>query len=252
MFFTNLLQANMRVKKIQFDMTYYPKTESTNRDIWEIYDMTKKNNLFVITDNQTDGKGRGDHNWISTPNKSITCSFLLKQIFNNVNIHSFLIPLAVIRGVKKFTNVNLSVKWPNDIIYKNKKIAGILIESKKNNNSYLFNIGIGINVNEEIDDFSSDLKSKTTSLKIITNQTTQREPLLANIFNELDQLINNNDENSIINDWMKYCSHINKKISFYYNNKLTSGIFKTINQNGEAVIKNQSKLINYSGQIILL
>ena len=252
MFFTNLLEANMRVKNFQFNMTYYPITESTNKDIWEIYDITKKNDLFVITDNQTNGKGRGSHNWISTPNKSITCSFLLKQIFNNINIHSFLIPLAIIKGIKKFTNINLNVKWPNDIIYKNKKIAGILIESKKNNHNYLFNIGIGINVNEEIDDFSDDLKSKITSLKIITNQTIQREPLLASIFNELDQLINTNDESFIIKKWIECCYHINKEISFYYNRKLTSGVFQTINQNGEAVIKNQSKSINYNGQIKLL
>ncbi len=252
MFFTSLLEANMRVKNFQFDMTYYPRTESTNKDIWEIYNTTQKNDLFVITDNQISGKGRGNHSWISAPNKSITCSFLLKQIFQKINIHSFLIPLAIIKGIKKFTNINLNVKWPNDIIYKNKKIAGILIESKKNNHNYLFNIGIGINVNEDIGDFTDDLKAKATSLKIITNQTIQREPLLASIFNELDQLINTNNSNSIINEWIKCCYHINKEISFYYNNKLTSGVFKTINQNGEAVIQTQTKLINYNGQIRLL
>ena len=81
MFFTNLLEANMRIKNFQFDMTYYPRTESTNKDIWEIYNITKKDDLFVITDNQINGKGRGEKTWLSTPNKSITCSFLLKQIF---------------------------------------------------------------------------------------------------------------------------------------------------------------------------
>ena len=54
MFFTNLLDANMRTKNFQFDITYYPKTTSTNEDIWEIYNITKKNNLFVITDKTPD------------------------------------------------------------------------------------------------------------------------------------------------------------------------------------------------------
>ena len=252
MFFTNLLEANMRTKHFQFDMTYYPRTESTSKDLWEIYNITKKNNLFVITDNQMNGKGRGPNTWISIPNKSITCSFLLKQFFNNTNLHSLLIPLAIIKGIKKFTNINLKIKWPNDIVYENKKISGILIQTKKNNANCLFNIGIGINVNEDIDDFPDDLKNNITSLKIITNQIIQREPLLANIFNALDKLINNNDENYIINEWIKNCSHINQKINFHYNNKLTSGTFKTINKNGQAVIQNNLKSINYNGVIELL
>ena len=120
MFFTNLFEANMRVKNFQFDMTYYPRTESTNKDLWEIHEITKKNDLFVITDNQINGKGRGNNSWVSSPNKSITCSFLLKQVFDNTNLYSLLIPLAIIKGIKKFTNINLKIKWPNDIIYENK------------------------------------------------------------------------------------------------------------------------------------
>ncbi len=48
------------------------------------------------------------------------------------------------------------------------------------------------------------------------------------------------------------CSHINQKINFHYNNKLTSGTFKTINKNGQAVIQNNLKSINYNGVIELL
>ena len=251
MFFTNLLEANMRVKNFQFDMTYYPKTESTNKDIWEIYNITKKNNLFIITDNQTNGTGRGNNNWISTPNKSITCSFLFKKKFDNINLHSLLIPLSIINGIKKFTNINLEVKWPNDIVYENKKISGVLIETKKNNSKSLFNIGIGINVNEDIEDFPDNLKNKVTSLKIINNHNIQREPLLATIFNELDQLINA-DDNYIINEWLKKCSHLEKKITFNYKNKLITGVFKTINPNGQAVIENDLKSIDYNGAIEIL
>ena len=91
-----------------------------------------------------------------------------------------------------------------------------------------------------------------TSLKIITSQIIQREPLLANIFNALDELINTNDENYIINEWIQNCAHINQKINFHYNNKMISGIFKTVNKNGQAVIQNDLKSINYNGAIELL
>ena len=134
MFFTSLLEANTRIKNFSFEFIYYPTTKSTNEDIWELYKNNKKK-FFVITDNQTAGKGRYNNTWISIPNKSITCSFLIDQIFNDnqFNFHSLIIPIAIINGIKKNTDINLELKWPNDIMYNNKKLGGILIESKKIN-----------------------------------------------------------------------------------------------------------------------
>ena len=252
MFFTPLLEGNLINHNLISEIIYYPTTRSTNKDSWELYKKNNQTRILVITDNQTNGTGRGNNNWISTPNKSITCSFLFKKKFDNINLHSLLIPLSIINGIKKFTNINLQVKWPNDIVYENKKISGVLIETKKNNPQSLFNVGIGINVNEDIDDFPDSLKNKVSSLKIIKNHTIQREPLLATIFNELDQLINANDDNYIINEWIKNCSHLEKKITFNYNNKLTTGIFKTINQNGQAIIQNDLESIDYNGAIEIL
>ena len=76
MFFTNLLEANMQTKNFSFKYIYYPKTKSTNQDIWELYNHDDTKKYFVITDNQTQGRGRNNHSWISSPNKSITSSFL--------------------------------------------------------------------------------------------------------------------------------------------------------------------------------
>ena len=252
MFFVNLLEANMRVKNFNFDMNYYPVTKSTNEDIWELYNQTLQKNLFVITDNQTSGKGRHNNFWFSTPNKSITCSFLLKQVFDKLNFHSLAIPLAIVKGIKKFSGIELQIKWPNDIVYNNKKLAGILIESVKCDAGYLFNVGIGINVNEELQDFPPELIDHVTSLKIINNNTIQREPLLATMLNELDDLISNVDYGNICCDWMKYCSHINQNVQFKFNNEKISGVFTQINSNGQAVIEKESQKILYDGAVQVL
>lgn len=248
MFFTNLLEANMQTKNFSFKYVYYPKTKSTNQDIWELYNHDDTKKYFVITDNQTQGRGRNNHPWISSPNKSITCSFLLDQIFDEkkINFHSLIIPLAIIKGIKKFTGLKLSLKWPNDIIYNNRKLGGILIESKKKQASYIFNIGIGINVNEDLDDFPNSIKNNVTSLKLITQNNIQREPLMASILNELDSLI---DNNNIINEWINNCCHIDKKINFNYKNQSVEGIFKDINNNGQAIIQYNNKFILYGGAI---
>ena len=254
MFFTNLLETNMHVKNFASNIIYYPSTKSTTQDIWELYNNKKKLDILVITDNQTNGKGWFNNSWFSMPNKSITCSFLLNQIFDidSFGLHALIVPIAIVKGIKKSLLLDVKLKWPNDIMYNNKKLGGILIESKERDRKYILNIGIGINVNEEEEDFPIELRGKAVSLKIIAGHPIQREPLLGSIFNELDKLINNININNIINIWMDGCVHKNKTIKFKYKAKTILGIFESINNKGQAVINTNKKSIIYDGPIQIL
>ena len=253
MFFISLFESNLKVKNFAKKIIYYHSTNSTNDDIWNLYSEKNESSIVVITDNQTNGRGRSNNIWFSKPGYGITCSFLLKEIFprEQFNLHAILIPVAVIKGIKNFLSVDLSIKWPNDIMYKNKKLAGILIESKisKANDKTIFNIGLGINVNEGYVDFPLELQEKSISLKEIKGHPIQREPLLASIFNELDLLINTLDTSTLIASWMDYCSHKDAKVEFLNNNKSINGIFKCINQKGQAVINYNNEYIEYDGAI---
>jgi len=254
MFFTNLLEANLKVKHIAKNIFYYTTTNSTSDDIWELYNKESISEALVITDNQQQGRGRLNNKWFSKPSHSITCSFLLNQIFkaDKLNLHSILIPVIIIKGIKKFLSLELSIKWPNDIMYKNKKLGGVLIESKLNNNSYIFNIGIGINVNEHLLDFPLELQASSISLREISGTPIQREPLLGYILNELDSYINNKDEDALVHDWMNFCMHINKPIEFKNQDTTINGIFKFINDKGQAIISHNKEYIKYDGAIRLV
>ena len=108
---------------------------------------------IVYSQNQFQGKGRTTKEWISEPYKNIAFS-LFKRFKRPELEHLFLlnviVSISILELLKKYNVRDASVKWPNDIIVKNKKISGILIENtiKKNN---LINsvIGIGINVNQQ-------------------------------------------------------------------------------------------------------
>ena len=254
MFFKSLFESNLITKKIARQVLYYPNLDSTNDELWKLYNhnTSDSTNLLVITDNQTSGKGRGQNKWFSQPSKSLTCSFLLDPIFfnNYFNLHALLIPVAIVRGIKKMTFIDLGIKWPNDIMYKNKKLGGILIESKGINKK--LNIGIGLNINESYEDFPDDLRDFAISLKEIIGYTIQREPLLAFILNELNNLIESNDIELIINRWIQSCIHKNKEISFSQNGIQVNGVFESINEFGQAIIKHSGKSINYDGVINIL
>ena len=250
MFFTSLFESNLKVKNFAKKIIYYNSTNSTNDDIWKLYNENNEEQIVVITDYQKHGRGRSDNKWFSKPGHGITCSFLLKEIFprEKFNLHSILIPVAVIQGVKNFLSIDLSIKWPNDIMYKNKKLGGILIESKMSDQAIL-NIGLGLNVNEDSIDFPYELQKRSISLKEIKGHPIQREPLLASIFNALDYLIRSVDASTIIEYWMSHCSHKNKKVEFVNNHNSISGIFKDLNQKGQAIIYSNNKYIEYDGVI---
>jgi len=253
-FFKSLFESNLKNKNIAGDIIYYNNLHSTNDELWSLYEKNKldNKNLLVITDNQIAGRGRGIKQWFSQPGKSITCSFLLNSIFSNnyFNLHALLIPVAIAEGIKKMAFIDVGIKWPNDIMYKNKKLGGILIESKGINK--ILNVGIGLNINELEEDFPDDIIDSAISLREITGYPIQREPLLALILNELNNLIEHNDAQLIINNWMKFCNHKNKKISFMQNDQQITGVFESLNEFGHAIINHDGEFIDYDGVINIL
>ena len=249
MFFVSLFESFLKVRNFSKKIIYYPSVDSTNQEVWNLYNTNHDiSNIVIITDNQANGKGRNHNKWHSKSGSDITCSFVLKEVFpkEQFNLHALLIPVAVIKGIKNFLSIDLSIKWPNDIMYENKKIGGILIESKIQKRTIL-NVGLGINVNQLSSEFPIELENNMISLQEILGRPIQREPLLAYIFNELDILISSLDSSSIISFWMDYCNHKNKEIQFMNNNKLVRGMFKYINDKGQAVVKYNNEYIAYDG-----
>ena len=128
--------------------------DSTNSFLKKKLSNQKIDDLTIVySKNQFKGRGRTKKEWISEPNKNIAFS-LFKKFKTNDLEHFFLLNLivsiSILELLKKFRVKNVTVKWPNDIMVKNKKISGILIENKiKKNISINSIIGIGININQE-------------------------------------------------------------------------------------------------------
>jgi BirA family biotin operon repressor/biotin-[acetyl-CoA-carboxylase] ligase len=139
----------MRMKIIKLDAidstNSFLKNKSSNQ---EIDDFTT-----VYTQNQFNGRGRTTKQWISEPNKNIALS-LFKRIKKTDLLHIFLLnviaSISILELLEKYLVKDVKVKWPNDVMVKNKKISGVLIENKiKKNNSINSVMGIGINVNQQ-------------------------------------------------------------------------------------------------------
>jgi BirA family biotin operon repressor/biotin-[acetyl-CoA-carboxylase] ligase len=167
-------------------------TDSTNR---YLNDLAKQNILkegtVVVTQHQTAGRGQRGNSWVSEAGKNLTFSALLYPAFLPLS-QQFLLSEAVALSVCDALNALLEhstlprafrIKWPNDIYYQNRKIAGILIENELTGAKIERSIiGIGLNINQE--QFSGNLPNPI-SLKQITGENTDLDSLLKTILKNM-------------------------------------------------------------------
>lgn len=156
---------------------YLNECASTNDEI--IHFLPTENNelLSVYTFKQTKGKGQYGNSWQSSENLNLAFtiavpSYLIKTQDHLFNFHTALI-LADFLAI--LTKSAVEIKWPNDLIIKNKKIAGLLIEKKSIGGTPYFIIGIGLNVLQE--NFENLTKAGSlltqTGLKFNLNEFTE-------------------------------------------------------------------------------
>lgn len=162
------------------------KTTSTSTYLKELLKQRTLNECsVVITNNQTAGRGQPGNKWESAPNKNLTFSMVLYPKMVPAS-HQFIISQAVAVAIAKVLEKvvpPVSIKWPNDIYYGNKKLGGILIENSLSGS--IINqsiIGIGININQKV--FSDDLPNPT-SVKLISRKEHELSPLFRKIMNSL-------------------------------------------------------------------
>jgi len=143
------------------DRYFYQKIDSTNEEAKRLLRKRKSPPFYIVAEEQTQGKGQQGRKWIS-PKGGLYISIVLGEEYD---IHTALLSatLSVQKLLSSYVS-DIKIRFPNDLITKNKKIAGILIE--KGNNFTIF--GIGVNVNQKI--FPEEIKEKATSLYLITGE----------------------------------------------------------------------------------
>lgn len=150
-------------------LTYLPSVSSTNDYILQLADEKAESIVGVYTFSQTKGRGQYGNLWHTEPAKNIAYSFILPAdvVTLSESMFNFYTALLLSEFLAKITDMKVEVKWPNDIIIKQKKIVGILLEKKKLKHIPYYIVGCGINVLQE--DFAHFPKG--SSLKLLTGKT---------------------------------------------------------------------------------
>ena len=168
-------QLFVKFASVEWKIIHIDETDSTNR--W-LREQGGEEDMVVWADFQTAGRGQGTNKWESEQGKNLLFSILLhpKDIPANKQFAiSMQVSLAICEALGERIG-DLSIKWPNDIYWRNAKICGILIENRLQGSRIRDSIiGVGLNVNQR--QFHSDAPNPV-SLWQICEQETDREQLL--------------------------------------------------------------------------
>ncbi|MEJ2368853.1 MAG: biotin--[acetyl-CoA-carboxylase] ligase [Acidobacteriota bacterium] len=170
----------------------HPSLDSTNdraRELLETFGEAA-DGAVVIAEKQTRGRGRQGRFWSLGAGKGLAVSVAVWP-----RSGSFLecLPLAgalaVLRALAA-TGVDSRLKWPNDVVVHDAKLAGVLVESRFSGDSPRgCVVGIGVNLNEDREDFPADLNRKASSVRLMTGREVDRERFAALLVRELDPLV---------------------------------------------------------------
>jgi BirA family biotin operon repressor/biotin-[acetyl-CoA-carboxylase] ligase len=228
---------------------FFPEIDSTNSYAHRLAHEGAPEGTIVITDYQSNGRGRHERVWESSPGANILISLILRP---RLSVERFIrITLAsaeiVISALDKFLKrqkqprIHFKVKWPNDILVSGKKIAGILTESNIREKEIIYAIvGIGLNVNQKISELSEETRSGVTSLLNETDVIFERERLIADIINEFESryfILERTNYDQVIESWKKRCDLIGKDIMIETHSDVEAGRFLDVNERGILIYK---------------
>ena len=174
-----------------------------------------ENGTVVISEKQTDAKGRSGKAWAS-PIGGIWLSLIVKPNVDYSKLPMITIGtgVAVAKAIERTGITSAEIKWPNDIIIHDKKVCGILTEAVTTFNTIdSVIIGVGIDANIDIDDFPEELQDGTTTLADELGRKEDENVLIRLFLEEFEKIaetFNEGDYESILKDWRKRSYSVGK------------------------------------------
>jgi BirA family transcriptional regulator, biotin operon repressor / biotin---[acetyl-CoA-carboxylase] ligase len=180
------LDAQLAHTDFHGKLRHFASIASTNTLAMQEAEGGARHGTVFLADEQTAGRGRGDHDWRSEPGAGIYMSVLLRPSIAPADVLwlSLAAGLAVRAAIEQVTTLEPDLRWPNDLLFGARKFCGILTElNAEVTRVRHVVIGIGINVHQEI--FRGELHHTATSLKIESGRDWPRQELIAALLQSL-------------------------------------------------------------------
>lgn len=225
------------------EIIYIESLDSTNRLAMELGDKGALHGTVVIAGSQTKGRGRLGRRWESPAGVNIYMSVILRPDLEpkDATLLTVLSSVASARAIRGETGLNAEIKWPNDLMCRDKKLGGILTELRLISGKILFAVtGIGINVNAAGDDFPPELSATATSVMIETAAKQDINKIIPSVLNKLDDCYNNllqKGTRPLLDEWRSLSSTLGRHVRVTTGSGIYTGIAQDIDDKGMLILR---------------
>lgn len=239
---------------------YYREIDSTNNRARALATEGYPEGTVVVAEMQTAGRGRRGRSWYSPDSQGIYVSLILRPALplKEISRISLLAAVVVAETLENELNLPARIKWPNDILVNNKKICGILSEAITDTDGIEYVvIGIGININNQAQEFPDDFRTAATSARAEYELPCSRikvlQGLLANFERHYFSLLNGNFTQTL-EKGRNLSLAIGQKLRLDTINGFVEGQAIDIDDNGFLLLRDQAGIIHtvMSGEITIL
>ncbi|MDC0143284.1 biotin--[acetyl-CoA-carboxylase] ligase [Verrucomicrobia bacterium] len=201
--------------------------------------------LVIFAESQSAGRGRMGRRWSSPTGRGLWFSALLRPSLTPGECTQLTAAsaIALVRAIQSATGITPEIKWPNDLLIKGKKIAGILTEmSAELEHVRSVVLGIGIDVNQTASEFPDDLRGIATSLKLAVGKKVSRpdlaEAVLHNLDHEYGRILGGNFA-AVAEEWASHCSTLGKQATIDMGDRRVRGRAEALDENGALLLRTE-------------
>lgn len=235
----------------------HAELDSTNRYLLDRAKAGAYGSMACLAEAQLAGKGRHDRPWISPPSGNIYLSLLWPfskgpEFLSGLSVAA---GVAVLRALQDQGVTSAGLKWPNDLLWDDRKLGGILVELAPQGEVTGAVVGIGINVamspsyREQLDQPCADL------LEVIQNRPIDRNQLAGRLLHHLLLVMHNFENQGLedcLGDWRKWDACYQREVYLYMGSRVISGVACGIDDKGRLLLRGEEGISCYlSGEVSL-
>ncbi len=233
---------------MQFQLQKYSSVDSTNAVAHRMAEQGAEEGIVVVADRQTGGHGRMQRVW-SSPVGGLWFSLILRPQIDPRYVAQITL-LAGVAVAKTLRNLyqtdEIRIKWPNDLLYKDKKVTGILAEMQLTEDQdvdYVI-VGIGVNVNPPMDEMPEEIRNRAASLNQALNRSYSCEAVLDTILKEIDgmyRLWQQDGNKAVLSLWKEMNCTLGKRVTILDEDKeIFSGTAVALDAEGSLLVCNEA------------
>ena len=240
------------VREVAMDyiVDYQKEVTSTNTICMDLGKTTQKNHYVLVAESQTQGRGRLGRDWLSRPGEGVYMSILERPVLKDTQSLApvtLIAALCIRKAIGEVTGMECDIKWPNDLVYKGKKVVGILTQSYGMPRPEYFVVGMGINLFHE--KFPEELEDKATSLYLEkfcekSNSDLKKrliESIIENWKNYYNQFLQS-DFSAVSQEYNQYLAGVGTEVVVHDPKGEFRGISRGVNHEGELLVETEGKI----------